>query len=72
VSPDRYGDPQPRTCRNPNCRKGWLGEDDEGRPIPCLECKDHLLRGTSTTHDFAERIPSARAQQAINESDNRE
>ncbi|MBM0125608.1 hypothetical protein [Pimelobacter simplex] len=26
----------------PGCRDGWLGEDDEGRPIPCLECRPHL------------------------------
>jgi hypothetical protein len=65
MSPDRYGDPAPRSCRNPNCRKGWVGTDDEGRPIPCLDCKPHLAT-TATSHDFAERTPSARAQAAIN------
>jgi hypothetical protein len=70
MSPDRYGDPQPRSCRDPRCRKGWIGTDDEGRPIPCLACKPHLAK-TTTTHDFAESTPSARAQQAINaESEN--
>lgn len=24
------------------CSDGWLGEDDAGRPIPCLTCKPHL------------------------------
>ena len=24
------------------CRGGWLGEDAEGRPIPCLMCRPHL------------------------------
>lgn len=26
------------------CLDGWLGEDDEGRPIPCLQCRPHLAR----------------------------
>lgn len=66
MSPDRYGEPDesPR-CRDPRCRRGWLGHDSEGRPIPCLDCKPHL-KSTSTANDFAERPPSARAQQAIN------
>lgn len=24
------------------CRRGWLGEDSEGRPIPCTRCRPHL------------------------------
>lgn len=24
------------------CHRGWLGEDDEGRPIPCYACRPHL------------------------------
>lgn len=24
------------------CRRGWLGEDDAGRPIPCLLCRPWL------------------------------
>lgn len=24
------------------CRGGWLGEDTEGRPIPCGVCRPHL------------------------------
>ncbi len=24
------------------CDHGWLGEDDHGRPIPCLICRPHL------------------------------
>lgn len=32
---------------NPRCEfgcdaQGWLGEDDDGRPIPCPNCKAHL------------------------------
>lgn len=68
--PDRYGDPQPPRCRNPNCIRGWLGEDDEGRRIPCLDCKPHLAR-RHESNDFAERTPSARAQAAI-DRDNQE
>lgn len=25
------------------CTDGWLGEDLEGRPVPCPVCKQHLL-----------------------------
>lgn len=28
------------------CRNGWLGEDPDGRPIPCLRCRPHLLTGS--------------------------
>lgn len=31
----------PRT-HDPRCRRGWLGEDEDGRPIPCLTCRPHL------------------------------
>lgn len=27
---------------DPACRFGWLGEDREGRPIPCGICRPHL------------------------------
>lgn len=70
MSPDRYGDPQPRACRDPRCRRGWLGNDEEGRPIPCLSCKPHLAR-TKSSNDFAESQPSARAQRAIESENNR-
>ncbi|WP_280475471.1 hypothetical protein [Nocardia asiatica] len=68
MSPDRCGDQPSGAEHDRRCRRGFLGEDDEGRPIPCLVCKPHL-RQTSTTHDFAESTPSLRAQQAI-EGDN--
>lgn len=62
-------DSEPR-CRDPRCGngcpKGWIGYDDEGRPIPCLACKPHLAVTKADVHDYAERRPSARAQQAIN------
>lgn len=25
-----------------HCEAGWLGEDDQDRPIPCLVCRPHL------------------------------
>lgn len=25
------------------CAGGWVGEDAEGRPIPCRRCRPHLL-----------------------------
>jgi hypothetical protein len=65
-------EPTPEPPR-PRCRRcggsGWLGVDDEERPIPCPECKDHLLGGTAVVHDFSNRLPSQRAQLAI-ERDN--
>lgn len=33
-------DPAPPTHR---CREGWTGEDEQGRPIPCLACRPHLM-----------------------------
>ncbi len=68
--PDRYGEPaeQP-SCRDPRCRKGWLTAANADHPEPCPTCKPHLCGTTATTNDFAERIPSARAQQAIDAAD---
>lgn len=31
-----------RTAHDPRCRRGWLGEDPGGRPIPCLLCRPWL------------------------------
>lgn len=53
---DRYGDPveededqvsgsgqvRGTSHHDPDCRDGWLGEDADGRPVPCLECRPHL------------------------------
>jgi len=33
-------DAAPRHGRD--CADGWLGEDDQGRPRPCLACRPHL------------------------------
>lgn len=67
MSPDRFGEPTDRAplppCGRPGC-KGWAGFDDEQRPIPCYTCRPHL-RKTVDDNDYAERTPSARAQQAI-------
>lgn len=67
--PDRYGEAVEKRCTDPRCGNGcpprWVGYDDEGRPIPCLQCKPHLINGTVHDNDFAESKPSARAQQAI-------
>lgn len=27
---------------DPRCSDGWLGEDDDGRLVPCLTCRPHL------------------------------
>ncbi len=53
---------------SPDCRSGWLGEDAEGRRIPCLLCKPHLVR-RSEIHDSANRPVSDRARAAIEEAD---
>ncbi|MGB7363327.1 MAG: hypothetical protein WA931_09855 [Rhodococcus sp. (in: high G+C Gram-positive bacteria)] len=42
------------------CRRGWLGEDAEGRPIPCLVCRPHLAR-PSEVHDIDDRRWKRRA-----------
>jgi hypothetical protein len=45
---DRFGesldDEQPTDADRHYCRAGWTGEDEHGRPIPCLICKPHLPR----------------------------
>lgn len=45
---DRTGEPVEPACRDPRCGNGcpkrWLGYDNDGRPIPCLRCKPHLIR----------------------------
>lgn len=52
---DRTGEPiesgsaaatKSRRCTDPCCNRGWLGEDLDGRLIPCLACKPHLSRTT--------------------------
>jgi hypothetical protein len=70
VSLDRTGEPIDEgaappsnpNCRgcSPKCRGGWLGYDDEYRPIPCLVRRPNLAR-TVHANDFSERLPSARA-----------
>lgn len=56
---DRTGEPvddEPTTDMNPAgahdplCRSGWLGEDINGRPIPCLRCRPHLARTPAPSH----------------------
>lgn len=46
---DRTGEPvddttQTTTTHDSRCRSGWLGETDDGNPIPCLTCRPHLRR----------------------------
>lgn len=61
---DRSGDP----VLDHDCRRGWLGEDDEGRPIPCLVCRPHLSRPANVQ---PEPNLSARAQWAIDQESRR-
>lgn len=71
---DRTGEPVEPTplppCGRPGC-KGWLGYDDEYRPIPCLVCRPEL-RKTVRSNDISEGSPSARAQAAIEAADSKE
>lgn len=47
---DRYGDlvedglplEESEETHDPRCFDGWLGEDRQGRPVPCLDCRPHL------------------------------
>ncbi|MFI9507549.1 hypothetical protein [Nocardia sp. NPDC052566] len=68
---ERTGEPEDDSApwHDPRCRSGWLGHDNEYRPLPCPVCRPHTIR-RSTVHDFAEHEPSARARAAI-EQDNR-
>lgn len=34
---------QERRRHAAECRSGWLGEDDAGRPVACPRCRPHLL-----------------------------
>ncbi|MFD3431130.1 hypothetical protein [Nocardia fluminea] len=63
---DRSGEPiepddESAPWHDPRCRSGWLGEDDELRPIPCPVCRPWTVQ-RSEVHDIT---PSLRAQQAI-------
>lgn len=40
-SPDPAAQP-PDPPHDSSCVGGWLGEDDQGRPRPCLVCRPHL------------------------------
>lgn len=64
---DRTGEPRD----DHHCRNGWLTALDADEPKPCPICKPHLCGPTATTNDFAERTPSARAQQAIDKENRR-
>lgn len=66
---DRTGEQLPGPCPY-DCRRGWMTPVEADVQIPCPHCKDHLYEPVPT-NDFAERTPSARAQQAINQ-ENRE
>lgn len=75
MSPDRYGEPtEPKPlpkCGRPDC-KGFTGYDDELRPIPCYLCRPHLRKTVNDNTDYSERTPTARAQQAIDQSNSKE
>ncbi|REE74384.1 hypothetical protein C8E05_3819 [Rhodococcus wratislaviensis] len=56
---DRTGErvddaPAPKVPHHPDCRSGWLGEDLDGRPVPCLQCRPHLAR-TADINDCSKR-----------------
>ena len=49
---DRTGEPideQPESFHDPRCQSGWLGEDPEGHPKPCLRCRPHLAKPSKRT-----------------------
>lgn len=41
------GDLVPEPDEPHRCADGWLGEDSEGRPRPCPECRPHLHHHTT-------------------------
>lgn len=44
------------------CRRGWLGEDPEGRPIPCPHCRPHLRDRAYLVCDLRESACSSRRE----------
>ncbi|PKV80869.1 hypothetical protein [Nocardia fluminea] len=46
---------------DPDCRNGWLSPPDADVMRACPVCRPK----SREVHDFAERLPSLRAQQAI-------
>lgn len=42
VDPDADIRPPTSDCENPACAGGYLGEDEDCRPIPCPNCRPHL------------------------------
>lgn len=57
---DRYGevvdlDAPARKPHDPRCRNGWIGDDEDGRPIPCRQCKPHLEHTTRVNDCAPER-----------------
>ncbi|QII05907.1 hypothetical protein BH93_11460 [Rhodococcoides fascians A25f] len=38
-----------------HCSNGWIGYDDEARPIPCLRCRPHLAQ-TATINDSGKNL----------------
>lgn len=77
MSHDRTGERLDPPCDDERCRAGaigigehrtglgWIGLDDEWRPIPCPRCKGHPIGYQPEIHDSAEREPSADARAAI-------
>lgn len=54
---------------DPRCHGGWLGHDDELRPIPCPVCRPWTQGDRSQIH---QTTPSLRAEQAYREADRKE
>lgn len=52
-----------RRRHDDECRDGWRGQDEEGRPRPCLRCRPHLARRECRTCAVpAERCQAQRRQ----------
>lgn len=47
-------------CDDPNCQSGYLGVDDDERPIPCLACRPHLRE---TSRPYVPEVPRRKAGQ---------
>lgn len=71
MSYDRTGEPVDLDDHDPATCPKWLGEDDEGRPIPCLRCKTHLATGSHIPDYRADRPVSDRARAAIERENHR-
>lgn len=55
------------------CTDGWLGEDEDGRPVPCRVCRPHLshvaCRTCSSSYKVCEAVQTDHRQPCCDDCD---